>query len=238
MALGRNRKNPDRPEPPRWTPDDGPEALATGVGAEGLLGPGDPNSDAESEAARQRDRSLVGRVLAGDKAALEQLIVRLQCVPRIVRALNERRGRPLGEHEIADLNQDILILVWRKLKTFEGRATLETWTYRFCALEAMNRFRRFRKRRRLESAGLDGVADRMSVPTVPSPVDADVLFIGLDELGPPQSVVIRMKHFDGRTFREIADLLAIPANTAKTHYYRGLDWMRQRIRSLGEDGSQ
>jgi DNA-directed RNA polymerase specialized sigma24 family protein len=46
--------------------------------------------------------------------------------------------------------------------------------------------------------------------------------------------VIRLKHFEGRTFREIGEVLEIPANTAKTHYYRGLEWLRRRLRTLRE----
>lgn len=185
----------------------------------------------ERELAHRRDRELVARVLGGDRLALDGFIERVRCTPRFLHAINERAGAPLSDAEIADLTQDVLLLIWEKLSTFEGRATLETWTWRFCWLESRNRIRRvLRNRRTSQSTSLDDVP----APEARSSLHEDALAIGLEELGPPRSEVIRLKHFEGRTFAEIGEVLGIPVNTAKTHYYRGLEWLRQRLRSLGE----
>jgi DNA-directed RNA polymerase specialized sigma24 family protein len=47
--------------------------------------------------------------------------------------------------------------------------------------------------------------------------------------------VIRAKHFDGLTFDEIGARLGIPSNTAKTHYYRGIERMRPLLSSMREE---
>jgi RNA polymerase sigma-70 factor (ECF subfamily) len=187
--------------------------------------------DHERELAHRRDRELVARVLLGDRIALDGFIERVRCAPRFLHAINERAGAPLSDAEIADLTQDVLLLIWEKLSTFEGRATLETWTWRFCWLESRNRIRRvLRNRRTSQSTSLDDVP----APEARNSIHEDALAVGLEELGPPRSEVIRLKHFEERTFVEIGEILGIPVNTAKTHYYRGLEWLRQRLRSLGE----
>ncbi len=191
--------------------------------------------DAEERArAHRADLALVEAVLAGDSAALDALIKRLECVPRILHTLNERAGRVLTPADLADLSQDVLVLIWEKLKTFEGRATLETWTYRFCWLESRNCFRRVYRGREIGPGASALIFEELPAAEVSLAIEHEAIEIGLSELGPPGSEVIRLKHFEERTFPEIGSLLGIPTNTAKTHYYRGLEWLRQRLRSLGE----
>lgn len=191
--------------------------------------------DAKERAeAHQADLALVEAVLRRDPKALDVLIERLSCVPRILHTLNERAGRVLSAADLSDLSQDVLILIWEKLKTFEGRATLETWTYRFCWLESRNRFRRVYRGKEKATGSSDTFLEEVPAPEVAPLAEHEAIEIGLRELGPPGSEVIRLKHFEERTFPEIGDLLGIPTNTAKTHYYRGLEWLRQRLRSLGE----
>ncbi len=192
-----------------------------------------PTSE-ERSAAHRRDFELVQEVMGGDPSALDRLIERLECVPRFLHSVNAKSGRVLNETELADLGQDVLILIWEKLSKFEGRATLETWTYRFCWLEARNRFRQVFRARKRSSSDSEGALEMAAAPTDQRAFEHDGLIDSLEELGPPASDVIRLKHFEERTFEEIGVILEIPANTAKTHYYRGLDWLRNRLRSRGE----
>lgn len=186
-------------------------------------------------AAHRADLQLVRRVVAGDPASLDAFIERLRCVPRILYRLNERFRGPLAEADLADLSQDVLVLIWEKLRTFQGRSTLETWVYGFCTLESMNRFRRSKRRKRLSQGGYDAAVQSVPAPEVTQSMEYESIEIGLAEVSPPEAEVIRLKHFEGKTFREIADQLSIPANTAKTQYYRGLDWLRRRVQTL-DDG--
>lgn len=156
-------------------------------------------------------------------------MTRLTCVPKIVGSLNHGMGFPLSEHDVADLNQDVLVAVWRKRSKFSGQAKLETWVHRFCFLEFMNQVRKLGSHRQLQTsdallsdlASEDGSDEAM--------VEYELLERSLQQLGPPHSGVIRLKHFEDRTFREIADLLDVSQNTVKAHYYRGLAWLRQRL---------
>ncbi len=192
----------------------------------------DPESD--PEAARTRDLDLVGRCLEGDARSIRELATRLACVPRILYSINHRTGRPLGDEDLADLSQDAVIVIWSKLSTFEGRGRLETWAYRFCFLEFMNRVRLHERRdRRIASVdSLDSLEQRSqdaSSGEVPS--EFEWLERSLDELGPPESDVIRAKHFDDQTFEEIANDRNAASSTVKSQYYRGIEWLRRQIES-------
>lgn len=182
----------------------------------------------------EADRRLVRAALSGKARAVERLAARLGCIPRILAALNERRGRRLTEHDIADLTQDLALLVWRRLDSFEGLARFETWVYRYCHLTFMNYVRKVARRRPTGSAEM--------IDDVPAPEASDVTLdfesveLALEEIGPPESDTVRLKHFEGLTFDEIGAVQGIPPNTAKTYYYRALEQLRAKLGRLGFGG--
>lgn len=173
------------------------------------------------------DLRLVRRVLAKDRDALRELGSRLENVPRLIAAANRRLARPLPPHELSDLSQDTIVMIWEKLETFEGRSTLEGWAWRFGLLELRNRVRAVARRRQRDGASL---ADLELDPPAPKPeamrFDPDELDRALDRLPADMAEVVRLKHDDGLMFKEIAARLRIPENTAKTRYYRALARMK------------
>ena len=168
------------------------------------------------------DLALVRAAMAGEERASDALFGRLRCLSRFVAALNQRYGGPFDAHEIADLVQDALLIVWRKLDSFHGPDGLESWVLRIARFEFQNalrkRFRQGPDHQPLERAEeVEGGAD----PAL-EVLDAQALAQALAELDPGTERTIRMKHFCGLTFEEIGAQLGCSPNTAKTRYYRGL----------------
>jgi RNA polymerase sigma-70 factor (ECF subfamily) len=144
----------------------------------------------------------------------------MRCVPRILAALNARMGRPLNEHDLADLAQDTAVLAWRKIETFGDQGTLETWAYGIARLEFMNAKRRHgregRRHERFEAAAHADARD-----AGPEQLHDEIEAM-LMRIAPEEAQLVRLKHLAGLTFEEIGRRLGIPGNTAKTRYYRGL----------------
>ena len=172
------------------------------------------------------DLALVRDVLSGEEGAVETFILRMGCLPRILDVRNGRLGSPLSEEDLKDLVQDTLQLIWHKLATFGGHSSLETWAYTFCTYQLMNAIRSKRRQPR----SLNDDSEELAAEPVPVPLRAALeyehVYRGLDRLDAPQSEVIRLKHFSALTFVQIAEMLSMPVNTVKTHYYRGLDRLR------------
>ena len=61
------------------------------------------------------------------------------------------------------------------------------------------------------------------------------LSAALGELPADQRAVLHLKLWEGLTFEQIADALAIPLNTAASRYRYGLDKLRARLRPLYEE---
>ena len=92
------------------------------------------------------DLERIRRALAGDRRAIDEIAGRLACIPRMLARRNSDYGGPLDDDELRDLAQETIVAVWRKLETYDGRASLETWAYRFCVFELLHRLRQKRSR--------------------------------------------------------------------------------------------
>jgi len=182
------------------------------------------------------DLELVRALRRGQPEAIAGFVRRMNCVPLSLAAQNARLGRPLNDHDIEDVSQEVLVLIWNKLGSFAGLSTLETWVYRFTSFELMNAVRRKRTRQRVGELDAD--------PAVQSAPDSrtrlmeyEHLYRALDRLEPVDAHVIRLKHFQGLSFEEIGARLSIPVNTAKTKYYRGVEKLREFLRKNADENA-
>ena len=63
----------------------------------------------------------------------------------------------------------------------------------------------------------------------------DALASALGLLPPEQRAVVHLKLWEGLTFEQIADVLALSQNTAASRYRYGLDKLRERLRPLYDE---
>jgi RNA polymerase sigma-70 factor (ECF subfamily) len=61
------------------------------------------------------------------------------------------------------------------------------------------------------------------------------LAAALGELPPDQRAVVHLKLWEGLTFERLAEVLAVPLNTAASRYRYGLDKLRTRLRPLYDE---
>lgn len=186
--------------------------------------PGEP-------ATPESDLRLVQLVLAGDSEALDRFVERMRCVARILAAHNVQLGRPLDDHDLADLAQDTLIVVWRKLGEFEGRSELTGWVYRICVLQLMNAARRKQRRR---VVGLDAASDATYEAAGGSGSQHEDLYLGLERVPENEALIIRLKHFEDLPFEVVAERLGEPTSSVKSRYYRGIARLSEFLRNRGE----
>ena len=188
-------------------------------------------------AAVQRDLELVRAVREAEPGSAEAIAERLKCVPRILSVINGRRGSRLSTHDLEDLGQDALIKIWKKLDAYVGQATFENWLYRFCFLEYMNRVRHKSRASHVAGSSLDELERQPEVaPTRSVRLEYEDIEGSLVRLGPPESDVIRLKHFEQLTFEGVAKALGVSAKVAKTRYYRGIAWLQRDLRVHLQEG--
>ncbi|MEQ8765710.1 MAG: sigma-70 family RNA polymerase sigma factor [Planctomycetota bacterium] len=190
--------------------------------------PSSQQTETASISAERDDLPIVLAALTGSSEALDRLFEKLECLPRILAAINRKFGSPLQAADLADLTQETLTKIWTKLDRFRQQGPIDAWAYRFCFLEFMNRLRQQNRRSKLQSESIEHHDPAAGGPD-PIALEIEEIESQLEILGPPESEVIRLKHFDGLTFPEIGKFLEVSPNTAKTYYYRGIDWLRRRL---------
>lgn len=191
----------------------------------------DPRRDGFAQPSESDDDvALVRRAASGERQAVERLLERLGFVRQVLVSRNARLGSPLEASELEDVLQETLIAVWNKLERFRyGR--LEAWVHRFAVLELLVRVRASRQRPLLieEVGAPERTVDGPSLQLF----ELERVYEGLEELGPPENDVIRLKLLEGLTFDEIAARARSSPNTIKARYYRGLLRLRGLLARTG-----
>ncbi len=138
------------------------------------------------------------------------------------------------------MEQEVLTRIWQKLGSFRGAARLETWVWRFCALELAAAVRRGAGRREAptDPAGLHAAEAEGAVPPRGEPLapaDGDDPWLreriarALERLPDEERDVVELKHFEDLSFTGIAERNRCSPNTAKTRYYRALGRLRRLL---------
>lgn len=175
------------------------------------------------------DLLLVQAVLRGEAEASQELARRLTCLPAMVRLRERRLALHLSDDERVETVQEIVAALWSKLFRYRGGSPLEAWAYGFVVRQHYKVLER-RARSRSESARLD----LEPAPEVHSLHEDERRWIHrvVEDLGHPDSAIIRMRHFDELPFAEIAGILGLPTNTAKTRYYRAVRRLQILLRPM------
>lgn len=196
--------------------------------------PNSPSGGGSPEA----DLELVRAHLQGSEEARQELERRLKCIPAFLSYRNRGRGTPFQPEELQDIAQDVFVLIWKRIDRFEGRAKLEAWAYRICALEFQNAVRRkIRQKALTKELGPDTHLDAMS-ENAPTPAEdrLEGLRLAMGSLPAEEGRILDLKFHEKLSFEQIGERLGLTASGAKYHYYRTLEHLRKLMKGVeGEE---
>ena len=168
------------------------------------------------------DRDLVEAARRGDREAYADLIR-----PRGDRlfALAQRILRDVDRTE--DAVQEALVIAWRDLPGLRDADRFDAWLHRLvvrsCVREAV-RERRVVTNLRVLPLDLPAPTDDFL-----SFADRDQLERGFRRLDPQQRAILALRHFAGYEPAEIAEILGIPAGTARSRLHHAHRAMRAAL---------
>ena len=181
------------------------------------------------------DLKLMQKVAAGDEAGLDQLYSRF--APLVFKASRQVLS---SNAEAEDAVQEIYLRLWQTADRFDPRrAKLITWVMLLTRRHLIDRLRR--KSARPDPCHLD----EQSAPAgksaenrsrVQESESLDGLRERIQELPDLQRTVIERAYLQGFTLREVAVQLDAPLGTIKSALSRGLNRLRDRIRSDASTG--
>lgn len=128
-----------------------------------------------------------------------------------------------------DVTQDVFVALWHHPDRFDpSRGSLRTFLLTWCHGKAVDlvRSRTARQRREDREAGMIAASGYDVDREISDLVLADQVGRAMALLPEEERTAIELAYFEGRTYREVADLLAQPEGTVKSRIRNGLRRMR------------
>jgi RNA polymerase sigma-70 factor (ECF subfamily) len=178
------------------------------------------------------DAKLISRYREGDEEALGELYDRH--APAVYAYLCRR----IGPAEADDVLQETFLQAAEGLATYRHRGRLRQWLLTVARSRFLDRLRR-RRRRREEALPEEGL--EMSDAGAPDPARrqeerelGERIDRAVRDLPEKQREVFLLRQEAGLPFREIAEMLEMPLNTALSHMHRALAALRAALADLEE----
>jgi RNA polymerase sigma-70 factor, ECF subfamily len=187
------------------------------------------------------DRDVVTLAKAGREAAYRELLRRYE---RPVFSLIYRmvRDRALAE----DLAQETFIKVLNALESYRPEYKFSSWIFKIANNAAIDQLRRHE----LDTLSLDGAphartadeveatalqaADRSESPLeeLESRETGSAIERAIARLRPEYRTAILLRHVEGRSYEEIAEVMDLPLGTVKTYIHRARLELREYLADL------
>jgi RNA polymerase sigma-70 factor (ECF subfamily) len=180
----------------------------------------------------EEDREVVRRVQAGETEAFEVLVEKYKR-----KTFRLAYGVLRDQEEALDVAQEAFVKAFRSLPKFKGESAFYTWLFRITMNVALDRKRQRTSRAR--SLGTEDVPpeewERTAVSTDISPDDEAVsaerrarIGRALESLPEHHRSIIILSDIEGLSYREIAEVLAIPMGTVMSRLHNA----RKRLREV------
>lgn len=189
------------------------------------------------------DQEVVELAKAGRESAYRELVRRYE---RPVFSLVYRMVR--NREQAEDLSQETFVKVLNAIESYKPEYKFSSWVFKIANNAAIDHLRR----RELDTLSLDGSPHAET----PEMIEATALQIGspgesaLDEvlarelggsiedgirqLRPEYRTCILLRHVEGRSYEEIAEILNLPLGTVKTYIHRARNELRISLAHLKE----
>lgn len=169
------------------------------------------------------DLELIQDVKNGDKKSFEVLVERHE---KFLMKTIVRMTRDLDAAE--DIVQDSFIKAYKRLSLFEGRSSFRSWLYQIALNTARNRFRKYSR----ETVGTDNMDVAVDTQVENQIIALDVRSIlqgEIAKLPDRQRMALNLRIFEDLSFKEIAELMQCPYDTAKANYRHALLKLKERL---------
>jgi RNA polymerase sigma-70 factor (ECF subfamily) len=178
------------------------------------------------------DEDLARAAIQGDGDSLKQLIERYNR-QAIVLAY-----QLVGEWEDArDIAQDGFLKLLTRISGFKGYSSFKTWFFRIIINQSLD-VRRKRRRSLRPLSGTDP-EDLAGPDSWDGEVEKREALMGLetalDELSPNQRAALMLRHYEGLSMKEVAEVLNCAETTARGHVFRALKRVRQKLTAADKE---
>jgi RNA polymerase sigma-70 factor (ECF subfamily) len=167
------------------------------------------------------DLGLISGASRGDVEAFSKLVEAHSTL------VYQKALRMLGSERAQDASQEVWVKVWANIKGFKGESAFATWLYRITVNTCLSLQRREARRQKSEvewetsylSESPGGDADPEAA--VLNSERRQEVRVALGQVRAEHRVALVLRHMEGLSYSEIAEVLDVPDGTAKGWVSRG-----------------
>lgn len=173
------------------------------------------------------DEDLIKRFLNGDESAFNVL------AKRYIEKIYWHARRMTGNHLDADeILQEVLLVMYKKLKTFEFKSSLYTWIYTITNTRSINYLN---KRNLKRIFYFDDVSENISdTNNLLNEIDQNQKIIqienALQKLPVKQREVFVMRNYDGLSYEEISQITGKSVGALKANHFHAINKLREMLK--------
>jgi len=177
------------------------------------------------------DKNLIQRYLKGDSASLDLLIEKY--FKMVYAFVYKNVG---SEPDAEDITQEVFVKVWKNIKKFDQNKDFKPWVFQIAKNTSIDFLR---KRKTIPFSKFENekgqnplVENIASAPLnlIEKISDKKTVLGALQGLTEKEQKLIKMRHMEGLSFRQIAEILKESINTIKSRYRRTLSSLRSHIK--------
>jgi RNA polymerase sigma-70 factor (ECF subfamily) len=173
------------------------------------------------------DFEQIKSFINGDESAFNRLAVKYQ--EKIYWHARRMTGNHLDADEVV---QEVLLVIYKKLKTFEFKSSLYTWIYTITNTRSIN----YLKKRSLRSFfNLDEISNKKSeqydvIDFIESKENYEKIEKALQKLPIKQREVFIMRNFDELSYEEISKITGKSIGTLKANHFHALKKIKEMVK--------
>ena len=132
-----------------------------------------------------------------------------------------------------DVTQDTFIKAYQNIRSFEGRSQFRSWLYQIAINTAKNKLRERRDHLDIDDVTIAVIPQTLK--NLASQNTATHLRRLVDGLPPKQRLALILRIYEDLSFKEIAEVMDCPYDTAKANFRHGLFKLKQLLKPEQEE---
>lgn len=177
------------------------------------------------DANTNEDLKLVGEILKGDRNAFSVIVRKYQ---KNLLRLTLRFVKDLATAE--DTVQETFIKVYEKLDTFQGRSSFRSWLFQIAVNTARNKLRE-RKDGMVDIENVNLSTRATAEIELSNNALSKLIQSFVETLPERQRMAMELRIYEDLSFKEIAELMGCPYDTAKANYRHALLKLKDHLQS-------
>lgn len=162
------------------------------------------------------DNELIQEIKDGNRRAFSEIVKRHQ---KSLLRMSMRFVRDLDTAE--DIVQETFIKAFEKLNSFEGRSSFKSWLFQISVNTAKNKLRE-RKRVTTDIDSVQIAVGAIAETSLVHSALSQEIQEEIDKLPTKQRTALILRVYEDLSFKEIADIMECPYDTAKANYRHAL----------------